>query len=263
MVRRCPKCGYEYESWVEICPDCGVAVESVQRPRGGVPALDPNEDPHWTVVMNVPNAIIGNFLVSQLKDAGIPVLMQRAPSADIAQFTGFDFVPQVLRVPRDRVDEAREVLDSRSDVSSAGYLWNTGLDRDPGFIEGEGAEVETDDATGAWRMLPTEDDVRARQQVRRWHGAVDDEGWEYEDDSPRMTQVEGYYEAEPRRLPRRSDYDDYNYPYDDPYSSDGDWYKTKWARIVYGILIAALTIPFIFQLLQQLGNILGGFGSGR
>ena len=78
-----------------------------------------------------------------------------------------------------------------------------------------------------------------------------------------MTQVEGYYEAEPRRLPRRSDYDDYNYPYDDPYSSDGDWYKTKWARIVYGILIAALTIPFIFQLLQQLGNILGGFGSGR
>jgi hypothetical protein len=258
-VRRCPNCGYEYEDWVEICPDCGVAVETVARPNGDRSVLSPDEDPQWTEVMNAPNAIIGNFLMSQLKDAGIPALMQRAPSADIAQFSGFDFVPQIIRVPRDRVDDARAVLDSRSDVSPGGYLWNTGLE----MGESEAETLETDDPAGAWRLLPTEDDVRARQQVRRWHGAVDDEGWEYEDEHATMTQVEGYSAADPRRGARRPDYDDYDYPYDDPYSSNDDWYKTKWARIVYGILIAALTIPFIFQLLQQLGNILGDFGGGR
>jgi hypothetical protein len=261
LVRRCPKCGYEYESWVEICPDCGVAVETVEIPKAEPGALGPDEDPHWTVVMNAPNAIIGNFLLSQLKDAGIPALMQRAPSADIAQFTGFDFVPQVLRVPRDRVDEARGVLDSRSDVSSSGYLWNTGWEQDAGAAdEGEAVELETDDLAGEWRRLPTEDDVRARQQVRRWHGAVDEEGWEYEDEQPGMTQIAGYASEGPRRTanPREDAYYDYVEDY-----SDGDWYKGKWARIVYGILIAALTIPFIFQLLQQLGDILGGFGGGR
>jgi hypothetical protein len=260
VVRRCPNCGYEYESWVEICPDCGVAVETVEPPAPGIAALDPNEDPHWTTAMNAPNAIIGNFLLSQLKDAGIPALMQRAPSADIAQFTGFDFVPQVLLVPRDRVADAREVLDSRSDVSPSGYLWNTGLETGTTVEMGDEVEGEPSDPAGAWRLLPTEDDVRARQQVRRWHGAVDEEGWEYVDEHPGVTKVEGYSEVEPRQSARRADYDDYDYPYNDPYSANDDWYKTKWARIVYGILIAALTIPFIFQLLQQLGNILGGGG---
>jgi hypothetical protein len=261
VVRRCPKCGYEYESWVEICPDCGVAVETVERKAAAPGLLDPNEDPHWTIVMNAPNAIIGNFLMSQLKDAGIPVLMQRAQSADIAQFTGFDFVPQVLRVPQDRVDDAREVLDSRSDVSSSGYLWNTGLEQSETVEAGDGVEVETDDPGGAWRLLPTEDDVRARQQVRRWHGAVDDAGWEYEDEDPMVAPVAGNAPDEVRRRVSRRDEDAY-YDYVEDYSGD-DWYKGKWARIVYGILIAALTIPFIFQLLGQLGNILGGFGGGR
>jgi hypothetical protein len=258
VVRRCPQCGYEYESWVEICPDCGVAVETVERPPTVPGLLDPDEDPHWTIVMNAPNAIIGNFLMSQLKDAGIPVLMQRAQSADIAQFTGFDFVPQVLKVPRDRVAEARDVLDSRSDVSAGGYLWNTGLEE---AAEGAGVEVETDDPVNAWRLLPTEDDVRARQEVRRWHGATDDEGWEYEDEQQDLTPVRGYAPDDLRRRESRREEDAY-YDYVENYSGD-DWYRGKWARIVYGILIAALTIPFIFQLLQQLGNILGGFGGGR
>src|SRR5262245_22584536 len=87
----CPNCGYEYEPWVEICPDCGVLVETAED-KGVQPRfemikgkLDPNEDPHWTVVTNLPNAIMGSLIKSQLEDAGIPVLMQRAPSADIAQ----------------------------------------------------------------------------------------------------------------------------------------------------------------------------------
>ncbi len=252
VVRRCPKCGYEYESWVEICPDCGVAVETVGRTPEGPGVLGADEDPHWTIVMNTPNSIIGNFLKSQLEDAGIPVLMQRAQSADIAQFTGFDFVPHVLLVPRSKVQEARDVLDSRSDVSSSGYLWNSGLEQDAGAaVEGEALKLETDDPAGAWRKLPTEDDERARQQVRRWHGAVDEEGWEFEDEIPEARPA---YEEPERRAAGRPQYADYEYDY----YSGGDWYKGKWARIVYGILIAALTVPFIFQLLAQLGDIFGG-----
>jgi hypothetical protein len=231
-------------------------VEAVERVPAGPGALGADEDPHWTIVMNTPNSIIGNFLKSQLEDAGIPVLMQRAQSADIAQFTGFDFVPHVLLVPRDKVDEARSMLDSRSDVSSSGYLWNSGWEQDEGAAhESEAVELETDDRAGAWRKLPTEDDVRARQQVRRWHGAVDEEGWEYEDE---VAERRPAYEEPERHAAARREYADYEYDY----YSGGDWYKGKWARIVYGILIAALTIPFIFQLLSQLGDIFGG-GDGR
>src|SRR6187399_3197451 len=83
---QCPECGYEYEPWVEICPDCGVLVEDVVDDEGRRKSalLGRDEDPHWKVVTNVPNAIIGSLLKSQLEDAGIPVLMRRSASADIA-----------------------------------------------------------------------------------------------------------------------------------------------------------------------------------
>ena len=47
-IHRCPQCGYEYEPWVEICPDCGVLIETVDSGtphKSGAGRLDPNEDP--------------------------------------------------------------------------------------------------------------------------------------------------------------------------------------------------------------------------
>src|SRR5205823_6407355 len=114
-IHRCPQCGYEYEPWVEICPDCGVLIETVDSGtphKSGAGRLDPNEDPRWTVVTNVPNSIIGSLIKSQLEDAGIPVVMQRSPSADIAQFSHNDYVPHDLRVPFNLLEEARSLLDS-------------------------------------------------------------------------------------------------------------------------------------------------------
>src|SRR5690348_4397921 len=96
----CPNCGYEYQPWVEVCPDCGTTLKKTEpRLKMIKGELDPEKDPRWTEVTNVPNAIIGNFMKSQLEDAGIPVLMMRAGSADIAEFSHNDFVPQVLLVP--------------------------------------------------------------------------------------------------------------------------------------------------------------------
>ncbi|MEO6456768.1 MAG: hypothetical protein ABIO92_00625, partial [Chloroflexia bacterium] len=68
----CPGCGYEYESWVEVCPDCNLRVELRSEPEKKPQPFEPGEDPQWTVVANVPNAIIGAFIKSQLEDADIP-----------------------------------------------------------------------------------------------------------------------------------------------------------------------------------------------
>src|SRR4029453_2677767 len=84
----------------------------------------------WTVVTNVPNAIIGTFIKSQLEDAGIPVLMQRSPSADIAQFSYNDYVPQDLRVPYNMLEDARRVLDGRPDRSLGAPFWGSDLDEE-------------------------------------------------------------------------------------------------------------------------------------
>src|SRR5215210_4411909 len=92
--RKCPSCGYEYEPWVEVCPDCGVAIVAASPPLKLVKPveLDDNTDPEWTVAANVPNAIIGNVIKQQLEDAGIPVLMLRSRSADVGEFSHNDFV---------------------------------------------------------------------------------------------------------------------------------------------------------------------------
>ncbi|HEY0072407.1 MAG TPA: hypothetical protein VGE04_20800, partial [Chloroflexia bacterium] len=71
-----------------------------------------DEDPRWTVVTNVPNVIIGSLIKDQLQDAGIPVYMLRSSSADIGQFSHYDYAPHDIRVPFNRVREARSLIDA-------------------------------------------------------------------------------------------------------------------------------------------------------
>src|SRR5206468_447316 len=74
--------------------------------------LEADKDPRWTIVTNVPNAIIGTFIKSQLEDSGIPVLMFRSRSVDIAEFSHNDFVPQDLLVPMEHLRDARLLINS-------------------------------------------------------------------------------------------------------------------------------------------------------
>src|SRR5438093_344611 len=78
----------------------------------------------WSIVTNVPNAIIGTFMKTQLEDAGIPVLMFRSRSADIAEFSHNDFVPHDLLVPADRFQEARRLIDAAPGDNYGPRSWN-------------------------------------------------------------------------------------------------------------------------------------------
>jgi hypothetical protein len=258
----CPNCGYEYESWVEVCPDCNVPIE-LRVPEPKLEPLKsemgPDEDPQWTVVMNAPNAMIGNLLKNQLEDAGIPVLMQRS----LADFSHSDYVPHDLRVPQHHVESAREIIDSIP-----------GYDDGPdfGYYDDED-ESDWDHQEGSWSyrapggsglpegftLLPTEGDVRARQQMRRTHSDTPP-GWYWADE------VAERYEHEPeeeRAIP--SARDNYRPAYRERESYDQGWNEgdswsgpSKWIRIIYGILLLVMSLPFILQVLQQMWDIVWG-----
>jgi hypothetical protein len=266
-THRCPQCGYEYEPWIEICPDCGVLIETIEdgaASRGGRKSFGPDEDPHWTVVTNVPNAIIGNLIKSQLEDAGIPVLMQRSPSADIAQFSYNDYVPQDLRVPLHLVEDARRLLDSHPDPAVGAPYWYDDADEGDGDGE-EGQPFSTYGTTGGdvpegWTMLPTERDSRTRDQFRRAHGSV--EGW-YWSDSAAEAGVRSRVRSGAANAQDEYDFDEepleadkirFSQPYEREYYDEayGGSGPSKWIRIFYGILLLAISLPFLFQLLQQI-----------
>ena len=266
-IHRCPQCGYEYEPWVEICPDCGVLIETVDvEDKKGKFGFD--EDPRWTVVTNVPNAIIGNFIKGQLEDAGIPVLMQRSPSADIAQFSYNDYVPQDLRVPFNMLEDARRVLDARPDRSMGAPFWGNDLDEEddeedtePPFSYFGGP---SNNLPEGWTMLPTERDSRARDQYRRSHG--DSEGWYWSDStagrggsSPTpagATRAESEYDFDEE--PQEADKIRFSQPYEREYYDEayGNPDRQKWIRVIYGLLLLAISLPFLFQLLQQIVSFL-------
>ena len=279
-----------------MCPDCGVLIETVEERRrlevvrASLDEFGPDDDPRWTAVSNVPNAIIGSLLKSQLEDAGIPVFMRRAHSADIAQFSGNDFVPQDLLVPESREAEARRLLDSAPDTGVGAPYWGSGyggsesydawdeevdesrereLESLRGLWHASPARAEESQGGGGlpegWTLLPTERDVRARAHHQRTHGegeqgpgiggrgsGVGDQelgggelGETYPVDSSQWQGRSGYEYGRPS-LPRlqrveRSDYD-----------SEGWSGSPRWVRIFYGILLLAISLPFLFQLLEQL-----------
>lgn len=267
----CPKCGYEYESWVEVCPDCNVPIEV--RPTESIATqgqLDPQEDPQWTVAANAPNAIIGNILKSQLQDAGIPVLMQGSYNV----FTHTDYAPHDLRVPLHFLEQAHALINS-----IPGYLDEPDYDTTSSGDEYDEDEPEDRQASWEWRapsgtglpesfsMLPTEWDVDTRQQVRRSHGELP-HGWHWSDsdDVEASSERKGKGDEHPVLYSPAEDYS--GYPDHAPrnawekdtysgYGEDGLNGRSKWIRIIYGIMIAAMSLPFILQLLQQMWSMLG------
>ena len=258
----CPSCGYEYEDWVEVCPDCDAPLQlqpgKVEVGRG---ELGDDEDPRWTVVTNVPNAIIGNLIKNQLQDAGIPVLMMRSSSADIGQFSHNDYVPHDIRVPLSKVGEARRFVDS----PPGGNLVEREWEELHAEVEEVGEENREEGPVRGglpegWSVLPTEVDMRARQMLKRSMGQPR-EGWYWSgrrdrEDVAASPQWRGMYEgadAGPgfrRKAAGRyedDEYEDYtSYGNSDPYAPN------KWVRWFYAILLLTMSLPFMFQLIQTL-----------
>jgi hypothetical protein len=243
------------------------AGDKLNSGRGG---LDPNEDPRWTVVTNVPNAIIGNLLKSQLEDAGIPVFMQRSPSADIAYFSHNDYVPHDLRVPFAMVEDARRILESGPDHDPGSSYW----EGDTGYADYQEEDWEE---TGeppytplggppaklpeGWTLLPTERDLHAGRHYRPSH--KDAEGWYRADSAGGFTFGKGGAAAEQPEYdfdeePLEADKARYSSPHGrDSYGEGyGSSDRSKWIRIIYGILLLVMSLPFLLQLLQQIASFL-------
>lgn len=262
----CPSCGYEYEDWVEVCPDCDTPVQlQPAKPevvRGEMGVLGDDEDPKWTVVTNVPNAIIGNLIKNQLQDAGIPVLLMRSSSADIGQFSHNDYVPHDIRVPRNRVNEARRFVDSPPGGNLVEREWEElHAEASVGDEPEQGEGPLRGDLPEGWSVLPTEADIRARQMLRRSMGQPR-EGWYWSDRrgkeaaaaSAQWQEMYGRADAGPGfRRPGAGEYED-EYEYEDytSYRNADPYAPNKWVRWFYAILLLTMSLPFMFQLIQTL-----------
>lgn len=252
----CPTCGYEYESWVRVCPDCDTPTEwrppELRVIKGMSQIGSDDADPQWTVAGNVPNAIIGNLIKSQLEDAGVPVLLMRSPSADIAEFSHNDFVPHDLRVPRHLVSQARALIDSPPSSDFDSQDWDD-LDQEQEVGPSPEGEVRRSHSLpDGWNLLTT-DPLEKDRLENSAEGAPD--GWYWSDKA--QDEAEGAGKNQPQLFaPRasnpapaygryeygsRDDFQDYRPPYTQP----------KWIRWVYAILLLAMSLPFILQLLEQ------------
>jgi hypothetical protein len=254
---RCPKCGYEYESWVEVCPDCNVPVrQMLEEPpvEHTNPALGESDDPQWTVAANVPNAIIGSLIKSQLEDAGIPVIMIRSRSADIAEFSHNDYVPQDIRVPGHLREQARQLIYATPDVLPS---------TDDFYSDDEQADEDvTPDRSNlpeGWSLLPGEEEMRSRRELIAGRGETPGE-WYWSDERPQEVAAR---EPEPAREREeeivwdwRTELGNANRQAREARDDGEQWPKTqRWIRVMYGIMLLAITLPFLLQLLEQLSRL--------
>src|SRR5689334_16208765 len=167
----CPACRSEYEPWIAACADCG-SVLVAELPPAPAPPPKPTmaPDDQWVYLTNVPNSILGNLLVNQLKDAGIPAWMRRGRGADIGEFTHNDFVQQDILVPGSQVREARQYIDS---PPGSPYARDplTGAEWQPLSPTLEAAEGPGPEPADGWQRLPSETDYLQQRSLRKLHGA--------------------------------------------------------------------------------------------
>jgi hypothetical protein len=194
------------------------------------PRMAPGDD--WVYLTNVPNSIIGNLLVNQLQDSGVPAMIRRSSSADIGEFTHNDFVTHDILVPTSRFAEARHYIDSPpGSPYGAGGGWPQGewepltplAPGDPGPEPADG-----------WGGLPGESDYLQQRALRKLHGA-----------GPFGTVTSG--------AARTVEYED----------DEDDWGSSpsgpnRWFRIILGLLFLAASLPWFLQLFQYAADILQG-----
>ena len=227
-MRYCPECRSEYEDWATACSDCG-SVLVAEPPPPPAPRREPLMAPGDDVVYltNVPNTILGNLLVNQLKDVGIPAFMRRSFSADIGEFSYYDFVPHDILVPGSRVMEARRYIDSPpgSPYGGAGPFSAEWQPLTP-TLDATGPEP-----TDGWR-LPSESDYLQQRSLRKGHGA-------------------GPFGAlGPRRAHAAEDDD-----WDDDVGSGTAPNTQRWFRVIVGLLLLAASLPWFLQIFQQMSAI--------
>jgi hypothetical protein len=70
----CPKCEYEYQEGIDVCPDCGEELISLEEFKGHL--IEPDD---WTTVYTCSETYVADMMKANLKGAGIEsmVLVQK------------------------------------------------------------------------------------------------------------------------------------------------------------------------------------------
>jgi len=155
------------------------------------------------------------------------------------------------------VRDARRLIDSPPGDNygphfSAAYEEDTDEEPQPG----QTGDQPHGNIPPGWSMLPTEADFQARQDVRRSHGEIM-RGWYWSDERPLYEQTPGPSAPENRyeRGPSESDFapDDEYYS---PHPANGYYGQARWIRILYAVLLLALSLPFLLSIMGQIWTLL-------
>lgn len=113
----CPECGAEFVAGIERCADCDVIL--VNEP----PPEPPHEAPDYETVLETSDVSLIPMVKSVLDGAKIPYTTVGEDFVNVFPVQNLRpiFWPSAtfevrFRVPRDRADEAREVLEKEADL---------------------------------------------------------------------------------------------------------------------------------------------------
>ena len=124
----CPSCRSEFRSGFTRCPDCDVDLVETLPPED-------HEAENYVEVLETADPALVPFLRPTLESAGIPFLIEGEEGLGLFPIglghTRFDSAGLAVRVlvPEDRVDEARELLQSTAREQGPGD--ETGPDEGP------------------------------------------------------------------------------------------------------------------------------------
>lgn len=205
--------------------------DAAVEPPGGHPrrSYDPSGDA-WVLLTTAPNEIMATLLRSQLADAGIPALVKMGAAVDNGEFINNAWVMRSVWVQAREVERAREVLNF---YHGDGPL-NAEMDEDD--EEYGGADDERGRTANRWReserspkyelpWLPTEH-YEDRDMVAA-NASVDEQG-------------HSRYAGQDRSLMQR-----------------------PWLRWFSFLLLLVWVLPYLLELLGQIGKNLAGIFGGR
>ncbi len=123
----CPKCRYEYNPGTETCPDCNEKLlENLpeNKPEENEGKADsesdgervwPSGEAEWVLLCTTGNIFYFQVLEQALKENGIACFFEQQPTRGSLGFGAGG--PIIVYVPRDRLEEAKNIKEQTADNS--------------------------------------------------------------------------------------------------------------------------------------------------
>ena len=106
----CPKCRDEFQDWVEVCPDCGVALVD-ELPAPPKPPKKEGFDDRIMRIATAPNEAVAHIWAGILEEEGIPCLLQ-SPYLQSSMYSVFSNQPYLIYVLKTNAHRAKKLLSS-------------------------------------------------------------------------------------------------------------------------------------------------------